>query len=213
LILDQITGSHHSVAIRKQLLEPLQLTNTYYELNEPARGECAHGYEKVFGFKEDTWDWTPDTTGAAGLVSTVSDLAVFVRSVAGTNGFLSEKTRKILKSQVRPGNTDDPSYPVLGYDFGITFHRGAGKNAPLSVAPWFFGHDGATPGYFCMAFHEPRHDITVVYFGSSQLLGDLHGRRLSQFESRLEEALFGLAVEQSRKTSAEGAPTKQRSAR
>jgi D-alanyl-D-alanine carboxypeptidase len=54
LIIDQITGHHHSVEIRQRILDPLLLTNSYYELSEPARGELAHGYEKYLGFSEDT---------------------------------------------------------------------------------------------------------------------------------------------------------------
>jgi D-alanyl-D-alanine carboxypeptidase len=198
MIIDHIAGQHHSAEIRTHILDPLALKHTYYELSEPERGERSHGYETILGESQDTFDWTPDTTGAAGLVSTVSDLAVFVRAAAGNGNFLNESTRKVLKSQVRPENDDDPAYPVLGYDFGITAHRGASKDIPSSVAPWFFGHDGATPGYFCIAFHEPKNDVTIVYFGSSQMLHDVHGTRLAAFEDRLEEALFGLAMQQVR---------------
>ena len=208
LIIDHASGHHHSAEIRSHILDPLKLSHTYYELSEPERGERAHGYETVLGKSEDTFDWTPDTTGAAGLVSTVSDLAVFVRAATGTESFLNEPTRKLLKSHVRPGNDDDPSFPVLGYDFGITAHRGARKDIPSSVAPWFFGHDGATPGYFCMAFHEPKNDITIVYFGSSQLICDPQNSQLNAFENRLEEALFGLAMEQIRNKSDNVSPVK-----
>jgi D-alanyl-D-alanine carboxypeptidase len=196
MIIDQVTGEHHSVALRKHILDPLKLEHTYYELREPAIGEMAHGYETIFGGSGDTSDWTADTTGAAGLVSTVSDLAVFVRAVVNSkSGFLDDATRKLMRSQPRRGNDDDPLWPVLGYDFGITAHRGAPRSVPTSVAPWFFGHDGATPGYFCMAFHEPKNDVTVVFFGSSQLLHDLKGSQLSAFEDRLEEAMFALAIQ------------------
>jgi len=38
--------------IRKRFLDPLQLTNTYYELNEPPRGERAHGLRRLsFAFR------------------------------------------------------------------------------------------------------------------------------------------------------------------
>jgi D-alanyl-D-alanine carboxypeptidase len=50
LMIDQLTGHHHSVEIRNRILSPLKLTNTYYELSEPARGELAHGYEGILAF-------------------------------------------------------------------------------------------------------------------------------------------------------------------
>jgi D-alanyl-D-alanine carboxypeptidase len=196
LTIDHVTGHHHSMEIRRRILDPLLLTNTYYELSEPPRGELAHGYEKHLGFSEDTTDWTPVGGGHAGLVSTVADLAVFVRAVTGTNSFLDPPTRALLKSHFRQGNTDRPWFPVSGYDFGINHARGTEQDVPLSVAPVFFGHAGGTSGYLCFAWHEPEHDITIVFFGSSNLVDAFHWRRNFEFEHRLERALFELAVEQ-----------------
>jgi hypothetical protein len=62
--------------------------------------------------------------------------------------------------------------------------------------PVFFGHAGGLSGYLCFAWHEPEHDITIVYFGSSNLVDALHWRRNFEFEHLLEKALFELAVEQ-----------------
>jgi D-alanyl-D-alanine carboxypeptidase len=197
LIIDHVTGCHHSAGIRERLLVPLNLTNTYYELHEPPRGELARGYERYFGFWEDATGWTPVVGGNAGLVSTVSDLAAFVRGVAGTNSFLDEATHKLLKSHFRKGNADRPWWPVSGYDFGINHTRGA-DDVPLSVAPVFFGHAGGTSGYLCFAWHEPQQDITIVYFGSSNLADAFHRRRQFEFEHRLERALFELAVDPAR---------------
>jgi D-alanyl-D-alanine carboxypeptidase len=202
LMIDQLTGHHHSVEIRNRILSPLKLTNTYYELSEPARGELAHGYERHFGFWEDATDWTPVVGGHAGLVSTVSDLATFVRAVAGTRSFLDERTRELLRSQFRKGNTDRPWFPVSGYDFGINHARREENDVPLSVAPVFFGHAGGTSGYLCFAWHEPEHDITIVYFGSSNLADALHQRRNFEFEHLLEKMLFELTMEQTGGTSA-----------
>jgi len=200
LIIDQVTGAHHSAAIRKEILEPLQLTNTYYEGYEPPRGERAHGYETMLGCRSDTYDWTPITGGNAGLVSTVSDLAIFVRAIGGTNNLLDSATKELLRSEVRPGNETNSWDPVFGYDFGVTFHRGAPRTVPLSAAPWFFGHDGAVPGSFCFAWHEPRNDITIVYFGSSMGLFSVaaKNRYTGKFQQQLESALFELALRQTR---------------
>jgi D-alanyl-D-alanine carboxypeptidase len=204
LAIDQLTGHHHSVEIRNRLLSPLNLTNTYYELSEPPRGQLAHGYEHHFGFWEDATDWTPVVGGTSGLVSTVSDLATFVRAIAGTNSFLDEATRKLLKSQVRKDNVDRPWYPVSGYDFGLSVARHVEDSVSLSEAPFFFGHAGGTSGYLCFAWHEPEHDVTVAFFGSSSLVDVLHQRRNGEFLHLLQKALFELTIEQVR-----GVPPRQ----
>jgi D-alanyl-D-alanine carboxypeptidase len=198
LVIDSATGHHHSVEIRNEILDPLNLTNTYYELNEPARGELAHGYERHFGYWEDVTDWTPVLGGNSGMVSTVADLAKFVRAVAGTNSFLDEPTRKLLKSQLREGNADRPWYPVSGYDFGISVTRHADDSVSLDDSPFFFGHAGGTSGYLCFAWHEPQHDVTVVFFGNSSLVDAFHQHRNYEFQQSLEKALFELAFKQTR---------------
>ena len=194
MIIDRVTGVHHSAEIRKRLLDPLALSNTYYELFEPRRGDLAHGYEKHFGFWQDATDWSPVVGGNAGLVSTVNDLATFVRVVCGTNSALHPATRKLLKSNFRKGNPDQPWWPVSGYDFGINWVRAGDESVPLAEAPVFFGHAGQTSGYACFAWHEPRRDITIVFFGSSSLVTVSNQKANFEFEHTLEQMLFDLAL-------------------
>jgi D-alanyl-D-alanine carboxypeptidase len=194
MIIDRVTGAHHSAEIRKRLLDPLALTNTYYQLFEPRRGDMAHGYEKHFGFWEDATDWSPVVGGNAGLVSTVNDLATFVRAVCGTNSALLPATRKVLKSNFRKGNADQPWWPVSGYDFGINHAKAGDESVPLAQAPVFFGHAGQTSGYLCFAWHEPRRDITIVFFGSSSLVTVSNQKANFEFEHTLEQMLFDLAL-------------------
>jgi D-alanyl-D-alanine carboxypeptidase len=201
LILEKIAGHPLSVEIRQQILDPLELTNTYYELNEPCRGELAHGYEKLLGFRRDVTDWTPLVAGNSGLVSTVSDLAIVVRAICGTNHFLDGQTRELLRNEVRPeskyAGSRDLAYPVLGYDWGINIARAVDDNeTPVSVAPVFFGHGGNVAGSLCFAWHDPKDDITIVWFGSSTL--GFPTTHVWQFQQTLQKALFELAVEQTR---------------
>jgi D-alanyl-D-alanine carboxypeptidase len=200
LILDRVIGHHHSVEIRDRILGPLQLDRTYYEFYEPPRGERTHGYERLACCTLDIYNWRTENEGDGGIVSTASDLAVFMRAVTGTNSFLNEATRRLLKSQPSTSPTDKPWYPIIHYDFGVGADRDASKGAPVTAAPWFFGHGGVTPGYVCMAGHEPSMDITIVYLGSSKLLSVMD-QRLNKFQDLLKEALFGLAVEQAQSES------------
>jgi D-alanyl-D-alanine carboxypeptidase len=204
LIIDQVVGHHHSVEIRRRLLDPLHLENTNYELFEPSRGELAHGYEKLFGFTCDTSDWTPVTGGNSGLVSTVSDLGTFIRAVTGTTHFPDDATRRLMRNKPNPKSFDRPWYPTYGYDFGVNsaYHSIVSKeeseslqNDPLLApsSPVFFGHAGTVPGYLCFAWHEPRKDITIVFFGSSGQLDMFHFDRPMEFQGRLEKELFEMA--------------------
>jgi D-alanyl-D-alanine carboxypeptidase len=205
LIMEKVGGQPVAAEIRSQLLDPLQITNTYYELAEQPRGQLAHGYENLFGKRTDVTKWTVSVPGMAGMVSTASDLAIAIRAICGTNGFLDAPTRDLLRSEVRPeshyAGSRDPVYPVLGYDWGMAARRVTDDNTiPVSVAPVFFGHEGDGIGSLCFAFHDPKDDITIIYFGSNTLLGfPFHHNESWKFQRELlEKSLFELAVEQTR---------------
>lgn len=203
LIIEEVTGHSLPVELHRQILDPLQLTNTYYELSGQTRGELAHGYENFLGHQMDVTGWTPFTGGNAGLVSTVPDLAVAVRAICGTNSFLDEPTRQLLRNEVRPeskyAGSRDPAYPVLGYDWGINWRRAVDDNeTPVSVAPVFFGHEGAVPGSLCVAWFDPKDDITIVWFGSSMGGIPFNEKRIGKFQNEMGQALLELAVEQTR---------------
>lgn len=184
LILDRISGQHHSVEIRRRILDRLHLTNTWYMGTEAARGEVARGYEDWFyWWWTDTTYWTPATGGGAGLASTASDLATFVRAAARVDGLLNDAAR-----QEALGNwTEGKQWYFLGLQ----------RARSDEGAPCFLGHSGGTPGYHCFAFHEPERDITIVFFGSSTLLTVRGDQRLDKFYKTLRNELFARTVHES----------------
>jgi D-alanyl-D-alanine carboxypeptidase len=184
LILDRVAGHHHPVEIRRRILDPLRLTNTWYLATEVARGEAARGYEDWFHWWwTDTTHWTPATGGSAGLASTVSDLATFVRAAARRDGLLNDAARQEALGHWTEGNK--------WYFLGL--HRARSHEG----APWFLGHSGGTPGYHSFAYHEPERDITIVYFGSSTLITARGRQRLDKFHKTLRNELFERAINES----------------
>jgi D-alanyl-D-alanine carboxypeptidase len=194
LIIDRAVGHHHSIEVRKRILEPLGMTHTFYDGYETPVGEGAHGYEQL-PWTRDTTDWSPPIAGPGGMVSTAEDTAKFVRAVVRDDGFLSPATRKALRGIPWPGPDAAPSYwPTTGYYCGISTAQLKEANSVNFV---FFGHDGAYPGYFSLAYHEPQRDITIVYLGNSALFGRDH--RLGPdnfFFDRLNKELIRLSLQQ-----------------
>lgn len=183
LIIDQVAADHHSSEIRRRFLNPLQLTNTYYELYESARGRRAHGYETFACLSMDTYDWTPITGGGMGMVSTTSDLASFIHAVIH-----------------RPKGGLESTFPDFGDNGGIVWQRADHDKTSLSLksvffepdgTSVFFGHAGIVPGYLSFVWYDIKNDITIVWFSSSTRGGNRDG-----FEQMLERALFDLALDQ-----------------
>lgn len=184
LILDAVTGHHHSKEIRARILNPLQLTNSWYLTVEPAKAAIPRGYEDwFFWWRTDATEWTPATGGGAGLASTAHDLARFLRAVAGDSDWLEEEVHQILL-----GNWSEEKQD---YFLGVQRVRSR------KDAPWFLGHSGAVPGYHCFAFHQPKSDITIVFFGSSGQLTPWGNQRLDRFYKALRNQLFDLALRRS----------------
>lgn len=179
MIIDLVAGRDHSLEIRDRILQPLGLHHTYCELTEPGAGTRVHGYENWFGWGwTDTTDWAPMT---GGMVTSASDLAHFFRSAVRGDGVLGQGTRELMWAGRDKGQ--------LGYDFGISLMRASDDS------PWFFGHFGAAPGYISFAFHQPEHDITIVFLGnSSHISAPRLERRRSEFCDTLAKALFRVTL-------------------
>lgn len=196
LIVDQAVGHHHSIEVRKRILDPLGMTHTYYDGFEPPVGERAHGFDWVPWWR-DTTDWSPPIAGPGAMVSTAGDTAKFVRAVVRNDGFLTPATRKVLRGIPWPGPEPVPAYyPVTGYYCGISWTTFEDKENNRTIH--FFGHDGAFPGYFSFAYHEPQRDITIVYLGNSTLFGRDHSLGPDNgFFDHLKDKLMELSLAQS----------------
>ncbi len=198
MIIDRVVGHSYTVETRNRILTPLALADSYSELDEAPRPGRAHGYERWLGFTMDVSGWTPAAGGYGGMVSTASDLAVFIRAAVRGDGFVTGRARDLVAVQPTTASSESNGREALIYNFGMAAERSAGPEVSLSAAPWFFGHSGATPGYFSLAYHEPVHDVTVVYFGSTTLRDPFHPRRYSTFLKRLHQSLFPLALDVAR---------------
>jgi len=90
-----------------------------------------------------SWAWT-----AGGAISTVDDLAVYVKAMVG-GGLLDKKTQKIRMDSIQVIN---PKTPSVGYGLG------------MAKFGTFYGHDGQLPGFSSMMVYDPKAKTTVVLF-------------------------------------------------
>jgi D-alanyl-D-alanine carboxypeptidase len=93
-----------------------------------------------------SWAWT-----AGSGISTASDLATFVRAVAG-GGLLSPAMQKQRLDSIQPTVPGDPSSP--GYGLALA------KFGPL------YGHTGEMPGFNSFMGYDPDRKVTVVVWSA-----------------------------------------------
>lgn len=108
-IITEVTGAPHGEYIKRTLLKPLGLTNTYFSVNEVDKGEIISGYH--YGYQDDLRHLNQ------GYLSTASEVATFVRALnEGT--FFTEDEKQVYASIYNYGHTGW----VLGYQSVARYH-------------------------------------------------------------------------------------------
>ena len=173
LVIEQLTGMSASAAFKERIFEPLGLQHTF--LPEPKDSSIptphAKGYQ--FGTNVETidsyavpaaqlpsaltgtllpinqtdanpsWAWT-----AGGAISTVDDLAVYVKALVG-GGLLDDATQKLRIASVQP--------TVAGQAGGVGYGLGIAQ-----FAPGILGHDGQLPGYSTFMVYNTNTNETII---------------------------------------------------
>ena len=150
VLIEQITGKHLHQVYREKIISPLGLTNTYLEFFEiPSKVKPVvypfygiHSLEKI----NTSFDW-----GGGGLISTLKDLDIFIRSLM--KGFLFKKPETLdLMLQEQNLNPNTKRHNQLShYGFGIQKKDFPGLS--------FFGHNSA---YGSILYYEPEKDISLI---------------------------------------------------
>lgn len=100
---------------------------------------------------DDTWQNPSYAFAAGGVISTASDLAIWMRALVGGKLFDADYQRQWLDS-LEP---QDPSQPLgQKYGYGIS-QIGFGPNS-------VYFHGGEMPGYNSFMGYDPVNDVTLV---------------------------------------------------
>jgi len=158
LVIEQATGHSWRAEVRERVIEPLNLENTL--LPEPGDlsipGNHARGYHYIDGELVDFTEVDPSMAGAAGgsgLVTTTTDLALFLDAVFAGELFQNAGTLDEMLAFVDvPGEGE--GYRV-GYGLGMEKFVFPGGIEVL-------GHTGGTAGYRSFTGYLPTQGITIA---------------------------------------------------
>jgi len=137
LCIEQITQKSLAENYRNSIINPLKLTNTYFEYYEPKNNnlELAHAYVKDLDATKElntSFDWA-----GGGLVSNTFDLKIFIQSLFMNKLFKKEETLKAMINNKM-------------YGFGISVFDFNKKT--------YYGHLGF---WGSGIFYCPEDDITI----------------------------------------------------
>lgn len=146
-IAEQVSGLPLNELIAKKITGPLGLAQTSYPTTPALPAPYSRGYVIEAASIQDYTASNPAVAAGAGaMISTLSDLKIWVKALAvGT--LLTPATQALrLKTKVLAQS----SQVTIGYGLGIASFNG------------FLGHDGAIFGYGSTAIYLPARDATIV---------------------------------------------------
>ena len=152
IIVRKVTGESPAQNIRQRFLEPLGLTETYFQGQEPIGREPAKGYWSIgknwVGFADGS-RYRPNTSGA-----TVADAA----------GAMVSSVRDISDWQdaLLGGHVLEPGFLALMLQFNPRSGYGLGMRYAVLDGRLAIGHGGSLRGYVSLMYRLPVDDIDVV---------------------------------------------------
>lgn len=160
IILDEVLTTHHSTELRNRIFTPLGMTNTYYKGIEKDLGDFVSGYDDLGnGVLENVKTFQENMARAnAPVVSTVEDLALFLKSLIADESFVSQQVRDTMFSE---SNLID----VNGeYYYGLGIHKLSRENKTL------YFHNGGEPGYFTTNIYISETQTSITAFINCSVL-------------------------------------------
>ncbi|MER5603826.1 serine hydrolase domain-containing protein [Streptomyces sp. NPDC002265] len=154
MVIQKVTGQSFNSYVKRHVLKPAGLTNTFMPKGTEFPAPRAHGYtdQTADGSIVDATEWRPSASGPSGaMISNLKDLRSWSSAlVKGT--LLSPATqaeRMKMKSVGLPG---------LSYGLGVFNNHG------------WIGHNGSLPGYQTVMVYLPAAKATLVVHTTSDVV-------------------------------------------
>jgi D-alanyl-D-alanine carboxypeptidase len=159
LVAEAATGQTVAALVRSDFLQPLAITHTFLQTEEPAPGPAAHGYmapasQPVDQTAGTMLPFTAEATAvgfAGAYVSTASDLAVWANALYGGNVLDQATLASMVDISQTAGLKTKPNPP---YGFGFELSSVAGQLA--------WGHRGHLDGFWSAMEYLPDSHVTIV---------------------------------------------------
>ena len=179
LVLDQVLGTHHSQAMRKQIFEPLGLSSLSYGGLEKSYGPIVPGYFHTGNAVLDTRQYYQNIGVAdAPVVGNAKDMANILKFIVEGKQF-SHSIHQLLMSETSFVNT---GLGTMSYSYGLFKETINGKQV--------IHHGGQELGYATYNFYIPDTKTTVamlVNCNGYQACNDAHNALYQKVISELTQ--------------------------
>lgn len=161
MCIEKATGEDHGKLLREKILNPLGLSNTYYQGREDIPTNAAQGYYDLHNngtIMNVSNLITGSGNGYGGIFSNVFDLKLFIQELLVKKTVISQESLNTMLEFVRES---DDYYTGVGIVKKYTDKKNYG-----------IGHTGKDLGYTANLFYFPERNITMVFFINYGTNGD-----------------------------------------
>lgn len=150
LVMDAVTGEHHSAALREHVLTPIAADNTYYRAVEKERGNIISGYHDFDDGNIDVKPYVENFVMASSpLNSTLGEMQRLFKATITDEQFISPETRNALYG-------DDALTHLQGPDYvGMSIIKSTMHNESL------YATSGLIYGYHNVHYYFEDLDLSI----------------------------------------------------
>jgi len=153
LLIEEVTGRSYSDPVRSEILDPLDMGNSYLSRQEGEAGEMAAGHVRWFGFTSETdVQYLESSLPAGFIISSAEDMCnyLLMHLNQGHYGGVEVLSKESVETMYQPGAATDEG----GYAMGL-LKRKAGDTTIMN-------HDGSTQGFNAAMAFSPEEQWGVV---------------------------------------------------
>ncbi|WP_461790425.1 serine hydrolase [Pedobacter sp.] len=159
-IIEKLSGKSYGEYVQKNIFEPLQMSNSYYDERSKVISERISGYRKRNGSYENSDFLSMTLPYAAGsLLSTTGDLLKWYNGLEDGK-VISRASLELAHTSGRLANGKE-----TGYGFGWEIGNIQGSKA--------IKHNGIVNGFFTDVIYLPTEEIFVSILANYENIGDL----------------------------------------
>jgi D-alanyl-D-alanine carboxypeptidase len=156
-VIEKASGLPYNDYVKKNIIEPLGLKNTYPEIEDDMIDRLPTGYSRM-NINRERYVFphlnTRAMSSATGFCSTTEDLCTyFAAHIVGSGKLLSDASKKEMQRQQWEFTGEN-----RGYGLGLNIDK-VGNRKPI-------GHGGGFPGFVTKSSVDPKDGIVVIVFSN-----------------------------------------------
>ncbi|MEP6949278.1 MAG: serine hydrolase [Ginsengibacter sp.] len=153
MVIEAVTGKKHSDLLKQYVLNPLHLSNTYYQPHDKLPNTVAQGYFDLYNnntIVNVSNLVTGSGNGYGGIYSNIFDLYTFIDALLLKKTLLSPTSLSIMQTFGKPDDLNKYGYGLMEKFISRGINAG-------------YGHSGRDLGYTANVFYFPNKGVTHAF--------------------------------------------------